>query len=120
MKTKQEGVKKGKTVAKKSAKKSAVKKSTKKEKKPLPYAEGEQCFWSKDGRVISNLMELSDALSAMDSEVFAYHANKERNDFADWIESVLQDTELAKSIRAAKKPESAKMIVIRRLKIYNV
>ncbi len=102
-----------KVVAKKSATKSVSSK-----KRALVCAQGEQCFWTTDGRVISNLVELRDALTGMHVDVFAHHVNKERNDFANWINDVLDDAELAKSIRTAKKPQTAHTVIVRRLKLY--
>ncbi len=103
-----------------SPKKSTAKKSTKAAKRALVCANGEQCFWTTDGTIISNLVELRDTLLNMSDDVFAYHANAERNDFADWIDAVLGDSELGKSIRASKKPKSAHTVVVRRLKLYDI
>ena len=96
------------------------KKSSGKEKRQLVRASGEYCFWTNDGSVVSNLSELAEVLGGMDNGVFAHHVTKDRNDFADWIEGVLLDAELAKSFRSAKKPADAQAIVERRLKLYNV
>ncbi len=100
--------------------KSTAKKSTKVAKRALVCATGEQCFWTTDGRIISNLVELSEQLAHMSDEVFAYHAHAARNDFADWIDAVLGDSELAKSMRASRKPKTAHTIVVRRLKLYDI
>jgi len=54
----------------------------------------------------------------MDDEIFAHHVSKEKNDFADWIEYVLIDTELATKVRKSKKPNTARKVVISRLRIY--
>lgn len=116
MSTKKESVKKEKKVApKKTAKKSGGK-----EKLQLVRASGEYCFWMNDGSIVSNLCELADAFAHMSVPVYAHHVTKDRNDFADWIEGVLLDVELAKTIRSAKKPTAAHTAVIRRLKLYNI
>ena len=86
------------TVAKEVAPVTVAKKGV---KHPLAHAVGEQCFWTTDGRVISNLIELQQALGDMADEVFVHHVTKEKNDFADWIENVLGDVELAKNFRTA-------------------
>lgn len=108
------------TKAKKSTTKAknttAVPKDT---KHALVCANGEQCFWTTDGKIISNIVELSDALETMTGDVFTHHVTKEKNDFANWIESVLNDRELAKNLRTAKKPNTARAIIVRRLKVYN-
>lgn len=114
-----------KKVAKKATKKTtkkAVKKTTKKSAnknaKVLVCANGKECFWTNDGQVLSDLRELSEALDSMAQEVFNYHVTKEKNDFADWVESVLSDAECASALRRSKKPSSARTIVVRHLKTY--
>jgi len=81
-------------------------------------ADGEQCFWATDGVVISNLKELEEALATMSPEVFNYHVDKERNDFAEWVEYVLKDKDLAKSLRKSKNPKAAHTAIVKRLKAY--
>lgn len=119
---KKAAVTKKSTVKKSAAKKAGTKGSAKKaqKKKALICANGEQCFWTTDGEILSNLVELRDALERMSTEVFSYHVTKDKNDFADWIGEVLADHELAKSIRTAKKPSTARTVVVRRLKLYQI
>lgn len=100
------------------AKTSPKKVTVSKGKKQLRHAESEQAFWVTDGRTLSNLLELRDALASMTDDVFAHHVSKERNDFADWIEHVLQDVELASTFRKSKKPNTARDVVISHLRIY--
>jgi hypothetical protein len=112
-----------KKAVKKSAKKPtkrSVKKTAKKKKKDLKHASSEQSFWVNDGTVIANLIELSDALDAMNQEVFGYHVTKEKNDFADWIEHVLDDIELATKVRKSKKPNTARKVIVSRLRVYSI
>ena len=110
-----------KTAVKKvTAKKSPSKRPVKNTKRSLICAQGEQCFWTTDGSVISNLVELEKVFAHMSDDVFTHHVHKERNDFANWIADILQDVELAQSLRTAKKPHTARSIVIRRLKTYEV
>lgn len=111
-----------KKVAKKATKsaKKATKGSNKKTKKDLVHAPAEQCFWVTDGRVLSNLAELRDALDAMADDIFSYHVSKEKNDFADWVEHVLDDSELATKMRKAKKPKTAHKVVVTRLRVYSL
>jgi hypothetical protein len=94
--------------------------SHKNAKRILPHAEGSACFWVTDGQILSNLIELERALKKMTNDVFLYHVTKDKNDFADWVQYVLGDTELAGSLRSARRPTSACVVVTRRLKIYDV
>jgi hypothetical protein len=101
----------------------AVKKApraSKKQKRILARAEGPQCFWVTDGTIIADLVELSAALKTMERDVFAHHVNAERNDFADWVEWVLGDSELAEMSRTLQTPKALHTAVIRRLKIYDL
>jgi hypothetical protein len=111
-----------KKVAKKATTKSTTKKVTKKneDKRVLVCANGTECFWTTDGRVIANLVELRDFLDGVTKEVFSYHANDERNDFATWVESVLQDGELASALREVHEPKKARTLVVQRLKYYSL
>ncbi len=101
-----------------SAKRSAPRVRAKAGKHTLVCAQGEQCFWTTDGKVLSNVAELCDALASMSDEVFLHHANADKNDFANWVEAVLEDRDLAKSLRSAKKATTAHTAVARRLKSY--
>ena len=44
-------------------------------------------------------MELPPALRKMSKETFAHHVNAERNDFANWIEHVVDERKLAQDVR---------------------
>lgn len=119
MPTKKVATKAAPKVTKAPAKKVA-KKATAKAKPALVCAPGEQCFWTTDGRILANLVDLRDALASMTDDVFAYHVSKERNDFADWIEQVLEDAELAATFRKSKKVNTAHDVVVTRLRIYSI
>lgn len=123
MPTKKKTTKKAtKPAAKKSPGKASREGSSKSKGKrmALVCANPDQCFWTTDGRVLSNLVELRDSLSDMADEVFEFHVNKDKNDFANWVGSVLEDPELAKALQKAKKSKTARTVVVRRLKIYDL
>ncbi len=69
--------------------------------------EPEKCFWLYDGQVLRNLEELSQALEKMSDEVFKYHANKEKNDFANWVENIFGDRKLASDLKKVKTAKTA-------------
>jgi len=114
------------TAKKGTSKKAAPKKVTKGKKatpkkahiRALVCAIGEECFWTHDGKVLENLADLQMAFGTMDEEVFLHHANKEKNDFADWVEYVLQDLECAAMLREAKKKADAEKILAKQLRYY--
>lgn len=82
-------------------------------------ADGE-CFWTRDGRILQNISDLHMAFGSMDDEVFLHHVSKEKNDFANWMEYVLQDDEGAAALRKAKKLAQAKKILEEHLRSYNI
>lgn len=86
--------------------------------KALVCAPDEKCFWTTNGEVLRDLEQLRIAFGSMDDEVFLHHVNKEKNDFADWVESVLEDVACAADLRRAKKPNTAKTVIIKHLKTY--
>lgn len=115
--------KQAKKVVKKATKKSAAR-TTKKRSgdgfKALVCAYDGECFWSRDGKVLSNLSDLSFAIGSMDDEVFLHHVTQEKNDFADWVEHVLQDQACAQALRSAQKKSQAKKIVELHLRNYSL
>ncbi|MBR9692619.1 hypothetical protein GOV07_01665 [Candidatus Woesearchaeota archaeon] len=60
----------------------------------------EQQFHFRDGESISDLEGLKGKIESIGYEEFYGHVNDEKNDFAAWVEGVLQDTELANRLRA--------------------
>ena len=108
-----------KVVAKKVVKKApAAKKAS--TKKTLVYANNKQSFWVNDGRILNSLLALETAMSEMEKAVFAHHVNKEKHDFADWVDSVLADAACASDLRKAKTPTSAHTVVKKHLKSYQI
>jgi len=104
-------------------KKSAVKTASPAAKKQSNFkalvcaADGE-CFWTRDGRILQNMEDLHLAFGSMDDEVFLHHVSKEKNDFADWVEYVLQDDVCAQELRKAKKRAQAEKILAKCLSYY--
>jgi hypothetical protein len=56
-------------------------------------------FHLQDGRVIYSIKDLMDSLSGMPDDVFHYHVNQEKNDFANWIRDVFRMPQLAERLR---------------------
>ena len=90
------------------------------EKKDLVCASDERSFWVSDGQILNNLVTLSDALQTMEKSIFSHHVSKDKNDFAEWVELVLNDSECAKDLRKAKTLISARGVVTKHLKSYKV
>jgi len=83
-----------------------------KSQQSMVKAEGPKRFWVRDGRILTDLKDLKNALSEMAEETFSYHVNKAKNDFAKWTEEVLQNKKLATELKKAKtKVEALKKVV---------
>lgn len=106
--------------AKKTAKKAPAKSRSKKQVRALVCAPGEHCFWTTDGQVLEDLNQLQMAFGSMDEEVFLHHVTNAKNDFADWVEHVLEDAACAADLRRSKKTDTARTVVIRHLRQYNL
>jgi hypothetical protein len=87
-------------------------------KRPFVNAYNEKCFWVHNGPVLSNLKDLARALDSMTDKQYSYHVGKDKNDFAMWVEFVLQDKECAGLLSSAGSREKAASIVQRGLKKY--
>lgn len=114
-----------KVTTKKVAKKAPVKKVSKvvkkaAGKKPLVFADSTHAFWVSDGQILNSLTALEQALTSMSTVVFGHHVNKDKHDFADWVDVVLCDRICATDLRKAKTPKAAKLVVGKHLKSYNL
>jgi len=83
--------------------------------KLLNNAPESQTFRLNDGRELKSLHELVSALKEMPDDVFNSHVTADRNDFANWIEGVFQDKELAARIKWASGKEKMAGIVLEAL-----
>ncbi|MBI4016180.1 MAG: transketolase family protein [Candidatus Aenigmarchaeota archaeon] len=71
-------------------------------RKLLEVPRPELFFKLKDGGVIKNIPELKKAVNSMKEEVYSYHVNDGKNDFASWIRDVFNDTALAENVQTAR------------------
>jgi hypothetical protein len=111
-----------KATVKKAAPKKTAKKAVKKEAnfKAMVCAFDGECFWSRDGRILENLADLKLAFGSMDDEIFLHHVEGGKNDFADWVENVLQDPDCAQDLRKTKKRTQAEKVIADHLRYYNI
>lgn len=118
-----------KTVSKKAGPKSVVKKvivktpklkkaKVAKDIKQLVRTSTEYSFWMTDGQILNSLLELEGALGTMSMDVFSHHVTDDKNDFADWVEYVLDDHGCAAGLRAAMTTKKAQLAVKKALKGY--
>jgi len=114
-----------KSSKKKSSKKSTTKKSKAKKaqsktevtitKHILGEAPEEYHFVLKSGEKLKSVQELADALESMGEDVFSHHVNEMRNDFAQWIEDVFEESDLAEGLRETQNRIETRIKVLQRL-----
>lgn len=95
-----------------------IKKRVVRAKPVLVCVDGEHCFWTHGGAVLSTLRDLRNELNSMTDEEYQYHANVDKNDFADWVENILCDDACAKGLRRARRRATAYSCVKRCLANY--
>jgi len=59
-------------------------------------------FQLANGVVIKSLYQLSDALKAIDEELFGKHVNEGKNDFVSWVRNALKNEDLAEKLEKAR------------------
>ncbi len=84
--------------------------------KKIIKAEGPSRFWAKDGRILSDLRDLKNALEEMAEETYAFHVNKTKNDFAKWTEDVLKNKKVSAELKKAKNKIDALKKVVAEIK----
>lgn len=72
--------------------------------------EEDKWFYFLKGRKAKSIDELRDILEVIDESEFKHHVNHHKNDFANWIEGVFGEKELAKNMREVSEKEG--MIII--------
>lgn len=81
-----------------------------------PY---EKEFVFHDGRRAKNLLELSSMLETIGQQDFERFVNPNKNDFANWVEYVLLDKELASSLRSTILLSKTRDIISNKIKSEN-
>ncbi len=82
-------------------------------KPPLKESFGDNCFYVHNGEVLKNLLDLADSLETMPNNVFIYHVNEQKNDFANWVKDVLGEPVLAEELYLIKEKDKTQVAVLR-------
>ena len=110
-----------------STKKTPKKKTSKKKKKPtavkgvsieisiLRKAPKNKEFFLADGRKLRNLKELAFSLGDMADDVFWHHVNDVKNDFADWVDGVFKEKELAEELKEIRDKLNVERAILRHI-----
>jgi hypothetical protein len=111
-----------KSVTKEEAHKKAKAAKPKKEgtlknavKKPVKEIKPEHYFYLCDGRVLKDMIELSECLETINNDVFYYHVNDQRNDFANWVRDIFERRDLADEIMTIREPRQVQVVILKHL-----
>lgn len=75
----------------------------------------EKHFVVSDGRKLKNVKELIEALETMSDDIFSYHVNEAKNDFASWLRDVFSYEHIAKEIQSAKHRLETQRLIMRNI-----
>jgi len=67
------------------------------------------------GEKLRNIKELADTLERIDENHYKHHVNETRNDFANWINDIFEEFDLAEKIKTAKNKEHARLIIYKHI-----
>lgn len=84
-------------------------------KKILGEAPEQHHFILKGGRHLKSIQELAGALEVMNDDVFSYHVNDMKNDFATWINDIFNENALANELRKTKNRIETRIKLLQRL-----
>ncbi len=73
------------------------------------------CFVLCDGTPLYSLIDLVDAFDTMNDDVFNYHVNAEKNDFANWIKDIIGEVSLAEKLLKEKRKEHHQLVILKHL-----
>lgn len=76
----------------------------------------DKAFYVYEGGTIRNLYELAEALSLMKTASFNHHVSAGRNDFANWVRDVIDDSVLASGLMLSKGKSQMEKEVRERIK----
>lgn len=74
-------------------------------------------FYINGGGLVNSLEELAAALVSMEDQTYKFHANSDKNDFANWIKEIVKDQNLAKEMLRARNRTSAARKVSSRIQL---
>ncbi len=71
----------------------------------------EHYFVLSNGEKLRNLTELIESLKTMSPEIYFYHVNEQKNDFANWIHDVMGLSDLAQNVKLSKNKEQMSYLI---------
>lgn len=73
-------------------------------------------FWFNSGRIAKNIYEFLSSVESCPEEVFEYHVNGEKNDFARWVYDILGDDVLSKRLTGETNQKKMALKIRKRIK----
>ena len=74
----------------------------------------DKSFFASDGKVFKSLADLAAGVQRMHPDTFKHHANKEKNDFSNWVRDVFGEQQLADlALNARSQKHLAQMVYAR-------
>jgi len=81
----------------------------------LKDANSDHYFFVNDGTVLKNVLDLSKQLDKMSEEVFRYHVNDMKNDFASWIKEIFKEEKLAEELLKTTEKDKTQIIILKHI-----
>lgn len=96
-----------------TTKKTATKPVKETKTKNLMIIPPEQYFFLVNGVAIKTIFELAETLEHMADDVYGYHVNDQKNDFANWIKYVFNELALAEQLYHTKDKKATEYILLK-------
>ena len=84
-------------------------------KKVVKRLKPDKYFYLCNGKVIKNIKELTKAIKNMPEDVFYFHVDEGKNDFANWIIDIMEKKKLGEDIIKAKEKDKTELLLLRYL-----
>ena len=81
----------------------------------LNLVPAEKAFVLKDGRQVRTIYELIDELETMPQSMFKFFVNGAKNDFASWVNDVLDEPALATQLRRLQSKNDHQKAILKHL-----
>lgn len=77
----------------------------------------DKAFFTSNGNILYNIYDLYNYLKAATQSEYEQYANKNKNDFASWVEGVFINERLKNNLVSARTPKEAALYVERNIKM---
>ena len=72
---------------------------------------GDSIFFLRNGKHLRTIKELYESMDTMSDDVFMFHTEADKNDFAMWIKDVFKESALARALQSASNRQDAKKVI---------